>query len=217
MRLSLFFIFCNLLFDMGYTPTENKYYNVAEYFEIADTSENKYEYFFGEIVAMAGGSLSHNTITLNLVFALRTQLKGKNCNTYSADVRVEIVKDQMYVYPDVVLTCDKEDLAAENLLKNPALIVEVLSKSTAAFDVNEKLIYYMKLPSLQYYLTVAQQKCSILLHTKQIEGWTTHLYENLTDLISLPALGLTLSVAEIYDKINFPQYILNKKQEREND
>lgn len=186
-------------------------YSVEHYFNIDNEGKKRYEYFFGEVLAMAGGTLNHNRIAMNIALALRTQMKGNNCDTFVNDVRVEIVKNEMYVYPDVVLSCDANDLTAENVICHPSVIVEVLSKSTAVFDLHEKLIYYMKVPSILYYITIEQNKVRVLLHEKQASGWITHLFENLNDTISLSDLRIQLSVAEIYERVLFPAIKSKKK------
>jgi Uma2 family endonuclease len=189
---------------MGYALTKTEYYSLAEYFEVEAHSKRKYEYFFGEIIAMAGGSLRHNALCINMVFAFKNKMKDTNCGIFMSDVKLQVIENEMYVYPDIVITCSEEDLGEENMIHSPSLIVEVLSKSTAAFDLNEKLKYYLKIPSIFYYLTIEQKKVGVILHTKTTNGWNARLYEDLSEVIELPLLNMEIAVAEIYEKIQFP-------------
>ena len=189
---------------MGYALTKTEYYSPSQYFEIEELAKKKYAYFFGEIMAMAGGSLRHNALCLNTVFAFKNKLKDTNCGIFMSEVRLQVIENEMYVYPDVVITCSEKDLGEESMLRFPSLIVEVLSKSTAAFDLNEKLKYYLKIPSIFYYLTIEQKKVGVILHTKTTNGWNARLYEEMTDVIELPLLNIEITITEIYEKIQFP-------------
>jgi len=189
---------------MGYALTKTEYYSPSQYFEIDTHSKKKYEYFFGEIIAMAGDSLRHNALCINTVFVFKNKMKDTNCGIFMSDVKLQVIENEMYVYPDIVITCSEEDLGEENMIHSPSLIVEVLSKSTAAFDLNEKLKYYLKIPSLFYYLTIEQKKVGVILHTKTTNGWNARLYEDLSEVIELPLLNMEIAVAEIYEKIQFP-------------
>ena len=88
-------------------------------------------------------------------------------------------------------------------LKNPFMVVEVLSPSTAHFDQNEKLASYIHIPSLRHILFVHQGR--LLIHaysrTDKPGQWLDSWFESLGDVITLD--GLTLSVREIYHKTLF--------------
>ena len=45
-------------------------YTLEEYIELDKNSEGRWEYFAGEVVDMAGGSLEHNQIVSNMVRVL---------------------------------------------------------------------------------------------------------------------------------------------------
>jgi Uma2 family endonuclease len=57
-------------------------------------------------------------------------------------------------YPDVMVTCDARDHAADRFLEHPVLVVEVLSEATAAFDRGDKFAAYRRLPSLREYAVI---------------------------------------------------------------
>jgi hypothetical protein len=102
--------------------------------------------------------------SLNIAFHLRTATRGKLCGVFISDMKLRVEQNDAYYYPDVMLTSDPAD--SESLYKrSPCLVVEVLSPSTEAIDRREKLIAYRNLPSLRYYLLVAQEK-------RQVECFT---------------------------------------------
>jgi Uma2 family endonuclease len=111
-----------------------------EYLAIERRSEFKSEYFAGETFAMAGGSKRHNLVAGNINRILGTQLLERDCNVYNSDMRVKIASVGKYTYPDASVACADEQFEDEDedTLLNPIVIIEVLSKSTEAYDRGKK-------------------------------------------------------------------------------
>lgn len=128
----------------------------AEYLAWEAEQDERHEYIRGEVYAMAGGTLAHNAATLAIGATLRQHLKGTPCRVFVSDVKVRIEASDAHFYPDVVVTCAAQDVADPKalLLREPLLIVEVLSPSTAAFDRGGKFAHYRLLPSLQEYVLI---------------------------------------------------------------
>ena len=55
-------------------------YSLEQYIELDKNSAERYEYFDGVIVDMAGGSLNHNRITRNIIHSLENTREGSGCN-----------------------------------------------------------------------------------------------------------------------------------------
>lgn len=107
-------------------------------------------------------------------------------------------------YPDVVLTCHPFDLRGNNLIiRQPRLLIEVLSESTAHKDRGDKWRDYRKMPSLWYYMLVDQYTTTIELFSRieETAEWINSIYESADDVIVLPRLDCELSVGAIYDGI----------------
>ncbi|MEB3340571.1 Uma2 family endonuclease [Okeania sp.] len=113
-----------------------------EYLEWEATQELRYEYIDGEIVAMTGGTIPHTKIYLNFYRALYTHLSQRGCEAYVADVKVQANENSSYFYPDLVVTCDPDDLKARDFIQHPKVIVEVFSPSTVSYDRGDKFKYY---------------------------------------------------------------------------
>ncbi len=79
------------------------YLTPDEYLSIERKAGYKSEYSDGEMYAMSGASREHNLTSLNFASELRAQLRGKPCETYTADMRVRISPPRQYLYPDVVV------------------------------------------------------------------------------------------------------------------
>ncbi len=129
-----------------------------DYLALERQAETKSEYYAGEVFAMAGASRKHNTIVTNLAYLLVGQLKGRSCEVYNSDMRVKVSATGLYTYPDLVVVCGKPrfDDDQEDTLLNPTVIIEVLSKSTEAYDRSEKFAQYRALELMADYLLIAQ-------------------------------------------------------------
>lgn len=176
----------------------------AEYLALERQAEYKSEYYDGEIFAMTGASRKHNLIALNIGAELRDQLKGRQCETYANDMRVNVPATGLYTYPDVVVVCGTAQFEDEHLdtLLNPVLIVEVLSKSTARYDRSGKFSDYRSISSFAEYLLVAQDECRVEHYARQPDGrWLLTEHRALADVIQLNSIQCSLPLKEIYDKV----------------
>ena len=169
-------------------------------------AEGKSEYHDGVIVAMAGASRRHNRITVDTVRSLGNQLEGALCEPFSGDMRVLVPECDRYFYPDAVVVCGEAQFEDEELdtLTNPALVVEVLSTSTEKTDRRLKWDCYRTLPSLQTYVLIAQDEPRIETYTRQDNGaWEYEAVSGLEATVSLPAIGCTLRLADVYARVAF--------------
>jgi Uma2 family endonuclease len=178
--------------------------SVADYFKQEETSHTRHEYLGGQLFAMAGSSEEHNRIAGNIYAPLLAHLRGSGCKTFISDIKVKIQVAQgtvdIFYYPDVMVTCDEED--REKFYKtHPCLVVEVLSPSTETIDRREKRLNYQSLASLQEYVLVSQNQMQVEVYRRNASGnWEVErLGPN--DSLELNSVGLTLTLAEIYDEV----------------
>lgn len=185
------------------------YYSLEEYAELEKSSEERLEYFDGNVWSMAGASPTHEKIVGNTITALNIALRNRNCSIYSSNLRVRVPVYKPYRYPDVTALCEQpifEDFYGLEVLVNPALIVEVLSPSTEAFDVGDKFTYYKSIDSFTEYLLISQIRPHVVLYTKRDEKvWLHQEYNSLDEIVCLSSLDCEISVAEIYSGIEFPE------------
>ena len=183
------------------------YLTTAEYLEIERQSEIKHEYFAGEMFAMSGASEEHILIVGNIHAGIHQQLKGRPCKVYASDMRVKVDATGLYTYPDVVAVCGKaefEDDEVDTLL-NPMLVVEVLSDSTEAYDRGKKFEHYRSVPSVCEYLLIAQDRYHAERYVRLDDGrWALSEFQGLEGEIELSSIGCTISLADIYDKVELP-------------
>ncbi len=180
------------------------YMSPEEYLEFEQHSDIKHEYIDGEIYAMAGTTKTHNTISLNLAILFREKLRNSNCQTFMADIKVNISNKKRFFYPDIVVTCDDNDDVNAYDIKFPKVIVEVLSESTERFDRGKKFQYYRTISSLQEYILVSSQEYLIeCFRRTQNDLWTLQTYENLNEIIRIENLGIDALLSAIYATLNF--------------
>ena len=177
-----------------------------EYLVRERLAETRSEYYRGEVFAMAGASEKHNSIVTNLVASLVTKLRGRKCRIYSSDMRLLVSDAGLYTYPDVLVVCGKPILADTHadILTNPALIIEVLSESTKDYDRGGKFHQYMRIPSLQEYLTVSQTEMLIDKRIRQADNsWVIREVVPSNGKVVIECLGIELDFAEVYDQVEF--------------
>ena len=175
-----------------------------EYLSIERRAEFKSEYFAGETFAMAGGSKRHNLLAGNINRIIGTQLLERECNVYNSDMRVKISSVGKYTYPDKSVACAEEHFEDEDedTLLNPVLIIEVLSKSTEAYDRGKKWEHYQRLDSLRDYLLVSQTPYRVEQFTRQQGGsWSYTEYIGESDVIDIKSIGCSLLLRDIYAKV----------------
>ncbi len=187
-------------------PQAIKQYTVEEYLELERSSEIKHEYYRGEIFAMSGASLPHNRIQMNFTRETGNFLKGKGCDVFGSDLRVHIPPNGLYTYPDAIIVCGEPDIRDKELdiLLNPAVIVEVLSKSTQSYDRGDKFALYRAIPSLKEYILIASESVGVEHYTRQENNtWLLQEYKQVNDLLPLKIIQLLLPLAELYNGITF--------------
>ena len=181
-------------------PNHQIHYTPEEYFALEAGSEQRHEYFDGEVFAMAGGTKSHNLITQNFTLALRSGLRGKGCQVFMEDVRLAVQDDFHYTYPDVVVTCDPADRRDPLLVRQPVLIVEVLSPSTADYDRSRKFTQYQKITSLRHYVLVSQTAWVLEWFRRDDAGqWIYTVFSDPADVLEILELSLRLPLADVYE------------------
>ncbi len=185
-------------------PVANKqFYTYEEYLELEEAdNEARYEYFKGEVFAMAGSTASHNLCVYNVTTLMRNHFRPQGCMTFSENIKLEVIASTFYVYPDVMVTCSERDKENELVKKDPVLIVEVLSKGTKKYDMDIKMAFYQKMPSLQVYIMVSRQEYLLHVLERRADGWGVRAVLGREQQLHLAFFNLTIPVAAIYEDVN---------------
>jgi Uma2 family endonuclease len=181
-------------------------YSPEEYLAIEVESEEKHEFHDGEIIPMAGGLPNHNQIAGNIYATLNFALRGKPYQAFVTDQRLWIPAKRLYTYPDVMVMTLPLVLqeGRKDVVMNPLLIVEVLSKSTAVYDREEKFRAYRTIPTFQEYVLIDQYSQHIEHYVKVgAKKWNLQEYDEADTVVQLSSVGLELAIVDIYDKVSF--------------
>lgn len=187
----------------------DKTYTLSEYLTREARSLQKHEFYNGKIVRMAGAKARHNQIAANLTGALKYALRPlpRKFIVYNSDQKVYIESANVGVYPDALVVCEEPQFwkGREDLIVNPLLIVEVLSRSTASFDKSGKFLLYEQLPSFQEYVLVEQNYSRVESWFRLNEhSWDKTVQTDQAATIKLRSVNVSLSLSEIYEHVTFP-------------
>ncbi|MBU0500916.1 MAG: Uma2 family endonuclease [Gammaproteobacteria bacterium] len=185
---------------------KKSYITSGQYLAAELTSPVRHEYRDGEVFAMTGASLRHNTIAGNVFSLLRAHLKGSPCRVFMEGVKLRIARDNAFYYPDVMVAYSSavQRLGTEDyVVDEPLLVVEVLSANTEAIDRREKRLSYRKLPTLREYLLVAQERAELLLYRRTSELTWDEINYDPDNPVLLEGLNLTLDYPGVYEGVPF--------------
>ncbi len=192
-----------------------RYYTAEEYLAMERESPERHEYIDGMIYAMAGESDFYGEIWFNFGALLKAQLKGSPCRVRAQNTKVRSGPEPkpnhktagFFSYPDVLVVCGERLFhdQHQDVLLNPVVIVEVLSKSTELFDRGEKFIRYRTwLPTLTDYILVSQESPVIEHYRRQPnDEWLLATISGLEAELKIASIGCTLKLSEIYDGVEF--------------
>jgi len=179
--------------------------SVEEYLALDRASRDvRYEYIDGYATMMAGGTLDHSTISINLTILLRSQLRSGPCRVYNSDARVRL-HETRYVFPDASVSCDTRDQGRVDIIAFPRVIFEVLSPSTEAYDRGRKFIYYRTCPTIEEYVLIDSQRQAVDVYrcaTKNL--WTLHIFGP-GDTVELTSLNISFPIASLYEGVDLPE------------
>ncbi len=189
---------------MAVALTELPLISEEEYLERERNAPFKSEFRAGIVIAMAGATYNHNVITANLIRSIGNALQGKPCTVLASDMRTRIRVGPAYNYPDITEICGKPMLQGQpaDNLTNPTLIVEVLSRSTAAYDRGLKFEDYKNIESLQTYVLVSQDRPRVEVFSRTASGqWPSEVCEDLGASVALPSIECMLRLSDVYEQV----------------
>jgi len=181
-------------------------YTIEEYLAFEKNSEDKHEYFKGEIFAMSGPKVSHNIIAGNLFSEIKQKLKGKPCRPFNSDQRIHIPLNSLFTYPDISIVCGEiKTLNDDNWnITNPAVVIEVLSSATRNYDLGGKFSLYREIPTLREYILIDSESIKILAFRVNKTGhWELEEYNNPIDILPIESIEVSIPLTDIYEGVKF--------------
>lgn len=180
--------------------------SLAEYQQLEEDTDTRYEYHDGEVFAMSGPSRpgaarKHSAIASNVGRNLGNLLP-KGCRTFDSDLKVYVEAVNKGFHPDVSVAYRPITGPDEiNAIDNPVLLVEVISESSANYDRGQKFWYYSQLPSLREYVLIEQDRPAVETRYRSsvADQWVMAYYEGETAEVILRSLDLRLPLTQIYE------------------
>lgn len=174
-------------------------FSFAEYLTLCDDATIRLEFWEGHIYAMAGGSIEHSRLALRMG-SLLDQRRSPKCTALESSTRIRPLASDRATYADAVLVCGDYEYHPADLerrtIANPAIVVEVLSDSTAEDDQTDKFDHYKLAPSLTDYVLIWQDQQRVEVRTKHSDGWLVRTFGP-SDTIELEH-GVRFGVDELY-------------------
>ena len=179
-----------------------------EYLQMERQSEERHEFFRGEIfrmhghgelLAMSGAGNNHNEIFSNLFGELVTQLKGKICRPSGPDMRMHIPGNALYTYADISIYCKKPvDGPDDDIATSPTVIIEILSPSTRNYDMGGKFDLYRDIPTLKEYILADTQSVRVYAFRINEGGhWELEEYKDIQDILLIKVVEESDSLSKI--------------------
>jgi len=178
--------------------------SVEDYLAGELVSPVKHEYLGGVVYAMAGARNVHNLISSNALVALGIRLRGRPCRPYNSDtkIRIRLPNQVRFYYPDVSAIC-RPNPQTDSFQDEPAVIVEVVSRTTRRIDEGEKKDAYLTIPSLNAYLIVEQESPAVEVFRRTDQGFVREVFAGLEATILLSEMEVELPLAELYEGVEF--------------
>lgn len=175
--------------------------SVADYLAGELRSEVRHEYLGGTVYAMAGTSEEHNILGLNLATALHAHVGDGPCRVFMVDmkVRLHIARDDVFYYPDLMVTCDERD-TDRYFKRYPKVLIEVLSSETERTDRREKFFSYTSIETLEEYVLVAQNKREITVFRRSAQ-WNPEVLTQAEQDLTLPSLQFRMPLGAVYRRV----------------
>jgi Uma2 family endonuclease len=182
-------------------------FSLEQYLLREEKNAYKSEFYNGKIFRMPGGKFKHNLIAGNIFAALKIAVKELEQRFWAinSDQKIYIPNKEVVVYPDAVVISEKPIYwnNRKDLITNPLLVVEVLSKSTRGYDKGEKFVHYRTLPSFKEYVLIEQDECKVEIWYRTEENtWTISTVTEEDALIYFNSIGVSIPISDIYENVD---------------
>lgn len=189
---------------------------IEEYLRIELEDEQRYEYHEGYLLRMSGGSVRHEKILDNVYGEIRASLKAKKskCQTFGSGLKIEVTPGIRFVYADSSVFCEelKTSTSLPEAARNPIVVIEVLSKSTAPYDHSLKLSRYRAIPSMRACLLIYQSRPCVYRYQRK-DKLSLYSFNELTGIdaeLTVDCLGVTVPFSELYDGVTFDPLVSSR-------
>ncbi|MDR2922702.1 MAG: Uma2 family endonuclease [Treponema sp.] len=187
---------------MGALPKEEQSFTYSDYKEWDLGVGERYELIYGEAFAMAGPGARHQAMLTEILTQFYNYLRGKSCQVFPApfDVRLfyeEDESDDTVVQPDIMVVCDKNKIGPEGCRGAPDLVIEILSPSNTAFEMERKFLLYREAGVREYWI-VDSKSSKLKVHCFRDGEIITNVYGS-ADAVPVAVLpGFSVALENVF-------------------
>jgi Uma2 family endonuclease len=175
--------------------------SLDEFIVWEERQELRYEYDGVDIESITGGTMGHGRIQANLIAALHLRLRGGPCFVIGSEVKVRTATSIRY--PDAMVVCSRPDSKA-TWTREPVVLFEILSPSTARKDLGVKNAEYQTLGALRRYVVLHQDAAAAEVFFRDEEGEWAHEFLSREGVLRAPEIGVEIPLGDLYDGVELP-------------
>ena len=175
------------------SSARHKPMTMAAFLEWEEQQPTKHEFDGFHPVAMAGGTLAHARIQTNLAISVGGGLRGKPC---------ELHLESSVRYPDGVVV-RTPGRPTDRGTREPVVIFEVLSPSTALKDRIVKAREYQATASVQRYVMLEQDRVAATVFARTGEGWSAQVVAA-GETLDMPEIAIRIPLDALYIGVELP-------------
>jgi Uma2 family endonuclease len=166
-----------------------------------DGTDTHYELIGGFLLAMAPPAAAHRMLAMRLGSRIESAVeKRRPCNAQGEAGIVHPERSDTYFEADIAASCERHEFG-QQALKEPFLIVEILSASTERHDRRVKLPAYRQIATVQEILLIASDGLYAELHRRSGAQWITEILRGGDAVLSLASVPIEIRLADLYEGI----------------
>lgn len=182
----------------------NGHWTYADYKAWELKPGERYEIIYGEAYAMSAPNTSHQAMLMELSRQFANFLVGKQCKVYPApfDVRLfyeEDESDDTVVQPDITVICDPKKRGKEGCRGAPELVVEILSPSNTAIEMQRKFDLYRDAGVGEYWVVNSEHK-TLTVYIFDGKKAITHTFGENDNVPAAALQGLFIELKPVFEE-----------------
>ena len=182
-------------------PTQKKVYTYKDYLALPDDRQ-QYQILEGELVMTPAPFVSHQRISRRLFLQLNQFVERNKLGEVFYSPFDIVLSNTNVLQPDILFLSNehKELLTEKNIQGAPDLVVEIISPSTAYYDLFDKKEIYQKFGVKEYWL-VDPKKEWIEIYTLEEGSYQLHQRARKTGTVQSKLLnGFSVELIELFKK-----------------
>jgi Uma2 family endonuclease len=175
--------------------------SLEEFLRWDDGTDTRYELIGGFPVAMAPPAAEHRMLAMRLGSRIDSALERRRpCNAQGDAGILRPERPDTYFEADIAATCESHEFG-QQALKEPFLIIEILSSSTERHDRRVKLPAYRQIETVQEIALVASDEIYAEVHRRAGPQWITDILRGGEAVLSLASLPIEIRLSNLYEGI----------------